>query len=235
MVFDGFTFFNELELLELRLETMYDSVDRFIIVESRKTFTNQDKRLYFDENKEKFNKYMDKIEYVVIDEFPVSCTSAWDREHYQRDAIYRGVKKTSPDDILIISDLDEIISPYGIGRIKKLLKKNPEKILKLELLNTWYFLNYVDQKQFFWTAPVAYNIDEAEKSHSGCRGSYELDSLGRITPQTARSWNHCTIVPCAGWHFSYMGDLNELRKKFKHFLTRNITQRNGLIMRELLK
>lgn len=217
MIYDGFTFFNELELLELRLETMWEYVDRFIIVESRKTFTNQDKELYFEGNKDSFAKYMDKIEHVVIDEFPIDCKGAWDCEHYQRDAIYRGVKNANPGDILIVSDLDEIVSPYGVGQIRSILRQNPEKILRLELLHAWYFLNYVDQQKFFLAAPVAYTIGEAEKKHQKCLGEYPLDARGRITPQTARSWNDCTKVQCAGWHFSYMGGIERIKKKVQAF------------------
>ena len=54
MVFDGFIFFNEIELLELRLKTMWNHVDRFIIVEARKTFTNHDKELYFQIHEKRF-------------------------------------------------------------------------------------------------------------------------------------------------------------------------------------
>lgn len=217
MIFDGFTFFNEIELLELRLEIMWDYVDRFIIVESRKTFTNVDKELNYKKNRERFKKFWNKIEYVVIDEFPSDCKNAWDCEHYQRNAIYRGVKSAKPDDILIVSDLDEIISPYGLKRIKNILTKNPEKLLRLELLQSWYFFNYVDQKSLFLAAPIAYTIGEAEKKHEKCLGTYPLDKNGYILPQTARSWSVCMKVPCAGWHFSYMGGVEKIKKKIRAF------------------
>lgn len=217
MVFDGFTFFNEIELLELRLQTMDKFVDRFIIVESKKTFTNNDKPLYYEENREKFKQYWKKIKYIVIDEFPKECKTAWEREYYQRNAIYNGIEGAKDSDILIVSDLDEIISPYGVKRIKHILKKSPEKILKLELLNSWYFLNYVDQKNFFLAAPVAYTIGEAEKFHKECQGTYQLSTEGKIMPQTARAWCNIELVQCAGWHFSYIGGIERIRKKIMAF------------------
>ncbi len=217
MIYDGFILFNELDILELRLEVMYESVDRFILVESRKTFTNMDKPLYFEDNKERFVKYADKIEHIVIDEFPAYCKSAWDCEYYQRNAIYQGIKKNKSEDILIVSDLDEIVSPYGVKRIKTMLKKQPDKILKLELLLSWYYLNYVDVKNKFWAGPVAYTLGEAEKKHDGCLGDFPLDNNGKLLPQLARSWRQCVMIPCAGWHFSYMGGMEMIKKKIQSF------------------
>ena len=208
MIFDGFTFFNELDLLKLRLDTMWDYVDKFIIVEARKTFTNEDKDLNYEKNKNSFKKYWEKIEYIVIDEFPDECKNAWDREYYQRNAIYQGIKNSKPDDILIVSDLDEIISPYGVKRVKKILKQDHEKVLKLELLNCWYFLNYADYKYFFLAAPVAYCTGHAGEGN-------EKNNI--LLPQKARALKNCEIVQCAGWHFTYMGGMETIKNKIKSF------------------
>lgn len=205
MIFDGFTFFNEIDMLELRLETMWDYVDKFIIVESRKSFTNIDKELNYEKNKDKFKKYWGKIEYIVIDEFPTECKNAWDREHYQRDAIYQGIKNASPNDILLISDVDEIISPYGVRRAEKILKKKPQEVLRLELLNCWYFLNYVDYKLFFLGAPVAYTFGKKDNANKN------------LLPQAARDWKKCENVQCAGWHFTYMGGMDIIKNKIRSF------------------
>lgn len=201
MIFDGFIFFNELDMLELRLETMWENVDKFILVESKKTFTNVDKPLYYEENKQRFNKYNSKIVHIVIDEFPQDCKDAWDREQFQRNAIWRGVVKAKDDDVLIVSDLDEIISPYGIRRAKKLLEHNSGLLINFELLNFWYYLNYVDQKVFFWSAPKAYTIKTGNK----------------ITPQEARSSKDVFTVQCAGWHFSYIGGIDKIKDKVRAF------------------
>lgn len=150
-------FFNEIELLELRFKTMYDYVDKFIIVESKYTFTNEPKELFYETNKEKFKKYWSKIEHIVVEMVPVTCTTAWEREFFQRNEIQRGIKDADADDILIISDLDEIISPYGVKRVTKILKKFPDRVLNLELLNCWYYLNYVDQKVFFSSSKSLYD------------------------------------------------------------------------------
>ncbi len=216
MIYDGFIFFNEIELLELRLEILNDYVDRFIVVESRKTFTNKDKELNFEKNKDRFAKYLDKIEYVVIDEFPEDIRDdAWDCEHYQRNAIAWGVKDAKDDDILMVSDLDEIVSPYAVKRVKKLLKKNPDTVYKMELLHFWYYLNYVDQKVFFVAVPVAYTVGKMNRRHEFL---LDKDEQGRMLPQYARSdMSERVKIPCGGWHFTYMGGLDRIKKKVDSF------------------
>lgn len=217
MIYDGFIFYNEIELLLLRLEVMAPYVDKFIIVESRKTFTNESKELNFEKYKSRFGGYLDKIIYIVIDEFPESFESAWEREHYQRAMITEGIKNAADSDILIVTDVDEIISPYGIKRIKRLLKKNDDAILNLELLNCWYYLNYVEQNEIFWSDPRACCVKKLRTPQEECYGSYPLDEDRRISAQTLRSWNIYVNVPCAGWHFSYMGGVERIKSKVKAF------------------
>jgi beta-1,4-mannosyl-glycoprotein beta-1,4-N-acetylglucosaminyltransferase len=65
MIYDCFTFFNELDLLEIRLETLNDVVDKFVLVEATKTFRGENKVLYFKDNQERFAKFLKKIIYIV--------------------------------------------------------------------------------------------------------------------------------------------------------------------------
>lgn len=53
MIYDCFTFFNELNLLEIRLNILNDVVDKFVLVEATKTFSGKDKPLYYEQNKKK--------------------------------------------------------------------------------------------------------------------------------------------------------------------------------------
>src|SRR3989344_1716902 len=82
-IYDCFTFFNELDLLDLKLHELADHVDKFVIVESTVTFQGNPKPLYFQENKQRFAPFLDKIIHVVVSDTPTEG-SAWDREHYQR-------------------------------------------------------------------------------------------------------------------------------------------------------
>ena len=124
-VVDAFIFYNEFDVLEYRLETLYDEVDHFILVESNQTHTGDEKPLYFTIHKKRYQKYLDKIKHIIVTDFPENLTQEeinelvaipeirnmnWVREHHQRRAISRGIDKLNlqPEDIIMISDVDEI-------------------------------------------------------------------------------------------------------------------------------
>lgn len=121
MLYDCFTFFNELDLLEIRLNILNDSVDKFVIVEATRTQNNKEKCLYFEENKARFAKFEDKIIHVVVKEFPQKLEQ-WTIENYQRNEIMRGLVNCKDDDVIIISDLDEIPNPKYIKKYKNTKK-----------------------------------------------------------------------------------------------------------------
>ena len=118
MIYDCFTFFNELDLLEIRLNVLNDVVDRFVLVEAGQTHTGKPKRLLYEENKLRYSKFADKIIHVRIDSFP-SGHDAWWNENYQRNAIMQGLKCAKDDDIVMISDLDEIPRPELVAEYSK--------------------------------------------------------------------------------------------------------------------
>ena len=126
MIYDCFSFFNELDILEIRLNTLNEVVDKFVLVEAPWTFTGNPKPLYFEENKERFKLFLDKIIHIVADQPPVSPTvtereNAWIRESHQRNSINAGLNNAKNNDLIIISDLDEIPNPQIIKKIIFLL------------------------------------------------------------------------------------------------------------------
>jgi beta-1,4-mannosyl-glycoprotein beta-1,4-N-acetylglucosaminyltransferase len=96
-IYDCFTFFNELDILEIRLAEMSDVVDRFVLVEATHTFQGNAKPLYFNDNRARFAQWLHKIEHIIVD-FPdifpptLHKESGWEREEYQRDAIMKGLR-----------------------------------------------------------------------------------------------------------------------------------------------
>ena len=115
MVYDCFQFFNELDILKLRLHIMNPVVDRFVISEATETFSGNPKPLYYEENKEMFAEFADKIIHVVVDDTPPGYTH--DRDTFQKNAVGRGLKDCTDEDIIIFSDLDEIPNPEKIKEI----------------------------------------------------------------------------------------------------------------------
>ena len=103
MVYDCFQFFNELDILQMRMNVMNDIVDKFVISESTVTFSGDPKKLYYAENKKRFAQFEDKIIHNVVDDTPMDCTP-FVRDSHQKCAVARGLKDAKPDDIVIFSD-----------------------------------------------------------------------------------------------------------------------------------
>ena len=110
-IYDCFSYWDEDLLLDLRLNILNDVVDYFVIVEGNKTWQNNFKNFRFDIKK--FSKFEDKIIYIPVNNMP-DGKNPYLRENFQRNAITRGIKDAVDDDIIIISDLDEIPNPKKI-------------------------------------------------------------------------------------------------------------------------
>ena len=115
MVYDCFQFFNELDILKIRLNVLSPVVDRFVISEATETFSGLKKPLYYEENKEMFAEFADKIIHVVVEDTPQGDTHY--RDTFQKNAVTRGLKDCTDDDVVIFSDLDEIPNPDKIREI----------------------------------------------------------------------------------------------------------------------
>ena len=124
MIIDTFMFYNELDMLEFRLKELNHIVDKFILVEATKSFANNNKPLYFKENKSRFSKYLHKIEHIILDDMPDG--DHWSREIYQRNATGHALKCIAKDeDIIIASDIDEIPDTNELVKFKKQGLPNP--------------------------------------------------------------------------------------------------------------
>lgn len=115
-IFDCFIFFNELDLLELRFAEHYDQVDFFVICELSSTFKGLPKPLLFRDNRSRYSPFLNKIRHVVVDDMP-SSGDAWGREFHQRSAIKRALGDLAPEDVVIVSDCDEFLSPASFHKL----------------------------------------------------------------------------------------------------------------------
>jgi hypothetical protein len=209
-IYDCFTFYNELDLLELRLAELYDKVDHFVIVESSQTFTNRAKPFNLYDHTDRFKPYLDKVIYVQVTDMPGDL-NPWVNERFQRDAIVRGLTDADAEDIVIISDVDEIPRREAIDYIRA----SEQVIFALRMPIYNFKFNYMKLN------PDLYNIWAM-----ACRTKV----LYEITANTLRdmrfsffnneyqySNNGCEVVEHAGWHFGYMGDREYLIDKAKSF------------------
>ena len=123
MIVDCFPFFNELDLLEIRLHKLAPVVDRFVLVEATETFTGKPKPLYVQENKERFAQF--PIEHVVIDRHPADVVTPWQRENYPRHVLFDRLRAMalSSSDIVLLSDLDEIPRADCVSRCLQTMRR----------------------------------------------------------------------------------------------------------------
>lgn len=208
-IYDCFTFYNELDLLELRLTELYDSVDYFVLVEANTTFTNRVKPYLFEENSARFAQFADKIRHIQI-QLPQS-SNPWDNEKFQRDSILNGLADAEDDDIIIISDVDEIPRKSAVEYIKK----SSQALFAFRMTISNFRFNYVKLN------PDRYNI----WAMAGRRSVFD-----EITPDSFRNLRFqfmsapyqysnegCEVVEHGGWHFGYMGDRDYLIDKAQSF------------------
>ncbi len=197
MIYDCFNFFNEFDLLDIRLNTLWDTVDKFVLAESTVTFTNKKKPLYYLENKDKFKKYKDKIIHVVIDDSP-NVSMPWIIENHQLSSVVRGLKSAKPQDTVLISCVDEIPKPKKIVQWKD--KRGKHKVFLQSMC--YYYLNYMCYNEKPWLGTQMYAFKDI--------AAYPNVYVARFLPPDV-------VIEDGGWHFSYMGGVAQIRKKLESF------------------
>jgi beta-1,4-mannosyl-glycoprotein beta-1,4-N-acetylglucosaminyltransferase len=197
MIIDCFPFFNELDILEIRLNELYDAVDYFVLVEASKTQASNDKPFYFEENKGRFDKFLDKIVHVKVTEYPI-FDHIWGMENYQRNKIIDGLKlipNISKSDIVLISDLDEIPSKESIQKIKDSTLQCGSLMFDFRA----YFLNYKSKRDWIGTVYAKAGL------------------FNKFSPQDFRRKKD--FLPLLedgklnGWHLSWMGGIRKIWEK----------------------
>jgi beta-1,4-mannosyl-glycoprotein beta-1,4-N-acetylglucosaminyltransferase len=199
-IIDTFTFFNELPMLLLRLTELNDVVDTFVLVEATITHSGLPKPLFFQENKAMFEKFLHKIVHVVTDLPNLPETKTWDREEAQRTAIYRGLSQVSlnPDDLVIVSDLDEIPDSNKLSQLKENGLQGGIHCLYMDM----YYYNTTCKMTHLWKHAKIMEFRQLE-------GSPNLNTI-RL------EYRYPYIHP-GGWHFSYFGDADLIQTKLKSF------------------
>lgn len=207
---DAFLYNGERDLLEIRLNILAPYVDEFIIVEAKKTFRGKDKDLFYNDTI--VPDFLHKITYHVndcnyTDEQIAQATLSpntggqypWIEEYLQREAIKDAITHLKDDDIVFVSDCDEIWNPKVLGK---------SGIYKLEQLNYCYQLNNRTSEPWSGTFRGRYG-DIKDKSLNELRAN---PTLHLSKPET---WGDYT--PKAGWHFSNCMPYEEVVRKLESF------------------
>lgn len=192
MIYDAFMFFNELELLEIRLHELSRYVDRFVLVECSWTHQNRDKLFYFAENQERFAEFADRIIHVKVTDKPARTTPEV-LEPFHRNCLLRGLEDAAADDVVMVSDLDEI--PRGAA-IQEYFDGDGQSMCFEQGL--YYY--YVNCHMCQCTGTRIATVEQARER----------------TPQKLRHSDHF-VIKNGGWHFSYLGGAEAIRAKTRAF------------------
>lgn len=238
-IYDCFTFFNELDLLEIRLNELHDVVDYFVLVEATFTFQNKPKPLYYEENKQRFSTFSSKIIHIVVQNQPDTLLEneslSWTLEKYQRHCIERGLKDSDASDIIMISDIDEIPKREKVIEAVGLLNKydailfmqdyflyylNMKEKRKEKMLDKFkYFtLSYFGFKKYF-TKSISYlgwpgTVMISKSKFENAQATREIWKLN-----TNFHTKSIRIKPLlkGGWHFSFLGGTEAIIRKLESF------------------
>lgn len=220
-IFDCFLLFNELDLLEIRLNEMAPFVHRFVIAEATTTFSGQKKPLYFERERARFRAFEGKIDYIVVDTAGLDG-DGWDRRRRQCDALKGGLHDSAPDDIVLLSDLDEIVSADAMTTLREQPPRSGEVIcFELRMFN--YFLNL--ELDEFWLRSGPRAIRRADlRTMERLRKVYGPSPVWRRDVMRAIKASfqmgrpvRRRVVRNAGWHFSYLGGIDAIRRKLKSY------------------
>lgn len=187
-IWDTFTFFNELDLLELRLNILDEHVDFFVLSESSETFSGHPKPLYYQENRVRFAKWSHKI--INLTNGTQETNDPFARAAYQKDMV-RAVLQTraKDDDIVYFGDLDEIWTPQDI---------QDDRVYNLKQLNYSYYLNNYSTEE--WVGTIV--------------GKWKTVKTNTVNHWRAL---HTYVRENGGWHFTNMGGVEQMIKKVEAY------------------
>jgi beta-1,4-mannosyl-glycoprotein beta-1,4-N-acetylglucosaminyltransferase len=232
-IYDCFNFFNELDILELRFNILYEHVDWFVIVESSVTHSGEEKPFYFEENKGRYSNFLDKIIYYKVYDTPTdfinlpksedkevnniykfitNLDNRWfdrnsqpdyGRDFFQKECQRRPLIECSGEDVIMFSDVDEIPNPDILEDLEDL--DLDSKIYRLNQHMYYYYFNVSKDPGWYGTRLMKYKNLEG-KSLNDIRGHNHLSDP----------------IHNAGWHFSFMGGEEMVRKKLISYSARDL-------------
>lgn len=217
-VIDSFSFFNETEILKLRLNYLNEVVDHFIISECNYTHSGKPKPYYLDhiigEIDENILKKIIRLKYEPdirnfsfpqLDEFNFN-TGYWHVERTQRNFITQSLYKFSPNDIIMISDLDEIPDKKAVMDYKNCIENYSEISISKDFCAVskciMFYYNFHTLVEEEWPGTVFSTVGNAIKN--SCTNLY---------------YNRINFFPIenGGWHFSTFGSIERIKTKIQSF------------------
>ena len=209
-IYDCFQFFNEENVLDLRFNILNEFVDFFVIVESTTDHQGNEKKLNFDIKK--FKKFEKKIIYVVVEDTLDSVKKAHIGqnslvERHQRNSILRGLKNSQDNDLIIISDVDEI---PDLNKLNFFDKKKKYAVFLQKKFD--YKLNLLNETEGDWHGSkicLKKNLKSPQWLRDLKFKKYPFWRIDKI--------RDLQIIKDGGWHFSYLQSKENILKKIGSF------------------
>lgn len=203
-IIDAFLFFNEFNLLKLRLGYLNDVVDHFIICECNHTHSSIPKPYYFDEIindiPENIRKKIIRVKYEVDGRYYYN--DSWRLENEQRDFIGKNLSQFSPNDLIMISDVDEIPRKKVVKDIANISTIDDLFVAKCE----FFYYNFTTFLNNDWKGTTFSSVQKCIE-----KGSH---SLRLIDDQNIELYK---LIENGGWHFSYFCDPEKIKHKIESF------------------
>ena len=208
-IFDCFQYFNEDHIVDLRFNILDEYVDFFVVVESTVNHQGQTRKLHFDKNK--YKKFQNKIVYIEVDDTPDNIKKPHTGgeslvEQHQRNSIMKGLNKSQDNDLIILSDVDEI---PDLNKLK-VFDKNKYAVFSQKMF--MYKLNLLNLNENNWHGSKIC-LKKNLKSPQWLRNlKFKKYPFWRIDKQ-----KNLQIIDNGGWHFAYLQDVKNISKKIKSF------------------
>jgi beta-1,4-mannosyl-glycoprotein beta-1,4-N-acetylglucosaminyltransferase len=200
-------FFNELDILEIHLATLWDFVDLFVVTEARQTFNGSEKPLYLSSNSALLERFGSKLDIQVLDG-DWGSLKGFEAEWLQRDLQHERLRSLMQDgDLLIFSDVDEIVRPQALLLAKSVLESRPEvKIAHFAQDLTYFFLNNLEisGKLLSYTGEYP-NITQKKWLGSVLARWEDAKSISLTELRWPEHKAHGVRIEQGGWHFSWVG------------------------------
>ena len=244
-IYDCFMYYDEDLLLDLRLNILDKYVKKFVITEATYTHNGSKKKLNFNINN--FRKFKDKIEYIVVDQQPpdIKEIKAQDskkitedklilngmaRDYFQRECLNKGLQNLEKDDLVIISDLDEIpnIQNLNFNKIK-------DNIVIFRQKMFYYKFNLI-YDDYIWAGSKAVKYKNfispqwLRNIKSKKYPSWRFDVLF-----SRKKYSNLYYIDNGGWHFTCIRTPEDLEKKLLNFAHHYEFEQSGLKIGDLKK
>ena len=236
-------YYDEDLLLDLRLNILNDHVKKFVITEATYTHNGKPKKLTFDINQ--FKKFKDKIKYIIVDKQPENIIHLSDsdtkekrgeklilngmaRDYFQRENLSRGIGEASDNDLILVSDLDEIpnLNELNFNNIKNniIIFKQKMFYYKLNLFYqdyTWIGSKATKRKNFLSPQWIR-NIKGKKYS------KWRVDVFF-----SKKKYSNLLFVENGGWHFTFLRTPEEIEKKLLNYAHHYEFEESGLSIKNL--